>query len=355
MNATDKLSLQEEADGSAVVNFEPEEGATNGAQQAASTSEADDHADDGADGHEEDGGAEEHADGAAGEQSTQGQNRGITDAQRELLRQRRREERKNKKAVQHSKFTEAQRENQRLRAENEQIQQRLVALEKRSTGADLARIDKGLEDANLRVAYAEQKIKEALAAADGDAMVKAQNMLFEQKRVVEQLTATKHAFVKTANSAGNGGSAQQAQPDTAVQRMARSWVNKRPWYDPNLGDTDSRIANIVDQELTAEGFDPKTQEYWDELDDRLEKRLPHLYEGGDNAGQGNTASASRHRTMITGNSRSGNSGQATRPGEFRLSADRVKAMKDAGIWENPEKRNAMIKKYAQYDRDQRRS
>ena len=36
--------------------------------------------------------------------------------------------------------------------------------------------------------------------------------------------------------------------------------------------------------------------------------------------------------------------------EFRLSPDRVRAIKEANKWNNIEERNKMIRKYAEYDR-----
>jgi hypothetical protein len=37
-------------------------------------------------------------------------------------------------------------------------------------------------------------------------------------------------------------------------------------------------------------------------------------------------------------------------GGFKLSAERVKAMKEAGIWDDPERRQKMITKYRELDK-----
>ncbi len=52
--------------------------------------------------------------------------------------------------------------------------------------------------------------------------------------------------------------------------------------------------------------------------------------------------------MVTGSGREHSS--TGRPGEFRLSPERVRAIKEAGKWDNITERNRMIKKYAEYDR-----
>jgi len=40
----------------------------------------------------------------------------------------------------------------------------------------------------------------------------------------------------------------------------------------------------------------------------------------------------------------------TKSNEFRLSPDRVAAMKEAGMWSDPELRKKAISKYAEWDR-----
>jgi hypothetical protein len=45
---------------------------------------------------------------------------------------------------------------------------------------------------------------------------------------------------------------------------------------------------------------------------------------------------------------------SARAGEFRVDPDRVKALKEAGMWENVEVRNKMIRKFAEFDKQQKR-
>ena len=53
--------------------------------------------------------------------------------------------------------------------------------------------------------------------------------------------------------------------------------------------------------------------------------------------------------MVTSSGRE--SAPSARPNEFRLSPDRVKAIKEAGRWDDPTERSKMIRKYAEYDRN----
>jgi hypothetical protein len=126
----------------------------------------------------------------------------------------------------------------------------------------------------------------------------------------------------------------------AVRENAESWMNKHKWYDPQGRDTDSRIAKVIDQELAADGWEPSDPEYWDELDSRLASRLPHRY----------AAKGASKRTNPAPSGRSSNPGAGPSGTTFTLSRERVQAIKDAGAWDDPSKRNQMIKAYASYDR-----
>jgi hypothetical protein len=52
--------------------------------------------------------------------------------------------------------------------------------------------------------------------------------------------------------------------------------------------------------------------------------------------------------VVTGSGReSGNSGNS---GSYKLSADRVSALKDAGIWDDPKQRAEAVKRFRDYDK-----
>jgi hypothetical protein len=104
----------------------------------------------------------------------------------------------------------------------------------------------------------------------------------------------------------------------------------------------------IDQSMAEEGWDPATQDYWKELDNRLSESLPRRY--NDNSSE--KPAQRRPRSVVTSGGReiaSSNSGG--RGNTFTLTPDQVRAMKDAGMWDDSEKRNRMIKRYAQEARN----
>jgi hypothetical protein len=140
-------------------------------------------------------------------------------------------------------------------------------------------------------------------------------------------------------------------------------MSKNTWYDPSGANQDSRVALAIDSQLVEDGFDPRTPEYWDELDSRLKNYLPHRYKAGYDLAGGSPGTGgsgtggrveSRAGVTTTGSGRSAAAGSGT-AGRFQLSKDRIDAMKEAGIWDDPSRRDAMIRRYYEHDLKAKRS
>jgi hypothetical protein len=271
------------------------------------------------------------------------QDRNISDEDREKIREARREERKLKKQIHRGKVRESNYLINALKKQNSELAERLARVEQKTSGAELARVDKAIEDAGVQVEYAKMKMTEAVRTGDGDAMGRAQELWYESKRKLESLNNLKEQAVKQTSQPQR----QNIQvPDPMVQRHAADWMERNPWYDPNGNNEESEIAQVIDKKLTAEGYDPTSEDYWDELDDRLRKYLPNVQNSSYNPST--TVRSQRPRSVMTS---SGRDTQATtKANQFVVSPDRVAAMKEAGVWENQELRMKMIKKYAEYDR-----
>jgi len=269
-----------------------------------------------------------------------------SDPDREQIRAARREERKLKKQIHREKTKESSHLINNLRTQNQQLAERLAHLEKRTSGAELARVDKAIDDTEVQIEYAKMKMREAVANQDGDAVVKAQELMYESQRKVESLKSIKDQATRQMSQPPKP---TMNVPDPSVQRNAAAWMERNKWYDPQAKDMDSEIAQRLDKKLTDEGYDPSTQEYWEELDDRVAKYLPHRMESD----MGKKKDKPKYRSIQTSSGRE--SASSSGGVDFRLSADRVQAIKDMGAWDNPDQRAKMIKSYAKYDRENKRN
>jgi len=318
MNPTEKMEMQveESQDGSAIVALP--EGEEN-PQVVANSNDQDDFDDDNDD-------ALDHQD-AKSDDSDQ------NSMTIEELRNTRREERRLRRKIHKQKNNHLV---DALKKQNADLSNRLAAVEKKTSGAELARVDKAIEDAGVQVEYAKMKMKEAVSISDGEGLAKAQELWYESKRKMESLETLKQNATKHMSQTNQNIQA----PDPMVQRLAADWMEDNPWYDPNCRNEESQIAQMIDKRLTEEGFDPTSEDYWDELDSRMRRYMPR---------QQSNQKAARPRSVMTSSGR--DSTATTKSNEFRLSPDRVAAIKEAGLWDNPQTRQNAIRKYAEWDRN----
>ncbi len=260
------------------------------------------------------------------------------DDEREKIREARREERRLKKELVKQRDASSKHKISALEKRNEELARRLANLESGAVSLRMAQIDKALEDEATRVEYSKMKMLQAAQSGNAADQIEYLEQLTDAKQRLQQM----QHFKKQQLEAAKKQKQNVPSPMSAdVELNAKGWLRKNSWFDPEARDTDSRIAKVIDQELAADGWDPSDSEYWDELDNRLSARLPHRYtaKGG---------SPATKRANPTASSRTSNS--ASKPNTITLSRERVQAIKDAGSWDDTEKRNKMIRAYATYDR-----
>jgi len=235
---------------------------------------------------------------------------------------------------------------QALQRENEEFKRRLSQLERNTKAEHVVRIDKNIEDAQTRLEYAKMKIAEATQNQDGQGMVDAQLLLQNASDEVRQLKQMRNQADQELKRPQ-----QNNAQDPAIARRANEWVRRNSWYDSSLRDPDSKVAKKVDELMVAQGWNPTDPDYWDELDSRLQKELPHRYNDRNDDERRNVR---RPRNVVgsAGREASASYGGSNRS-QFVLSPERVKAMKDAGAWDNPERKAKMIKQFMAYDRANR--
>jgi hypothetical protein len=321
------VPIKEQEDGSVLARvqapeeFDDEENTEDEGKVEASD---EDHADD--EGQDEESGDEEQDDD--------------TEDERERIREARREERKLKKELAKQREVSAKHKISALEKRNEDLARRLAAVENTAASYQFAQIDKAVEDEATRVEYAKMKMLQAAQANDITAQMEYLEQLTEAKQRLQQVQHYKKQQLEAAKSPKQNVPNEMSNE---VQQNATRWLKKNSWYDPQARDTDSRIAKVIDQELAADGWDPSDSEYWDELDSRLSARLPHRYTAKGTSNRRSSAPGP------TASSRVANA-NSSKPGTITLSRDRVQAIKDAGAWDDVEKRNKMIRAYASYDR-----
>jgi DNA repair exonuclease SbcCD ATPase subunit len=321
------VPIKEREDGSVLARVEEPEGFDDEQelQEGGKVDAADDNSDE-----------EDHQD----DQDNDSQEDQEDDDERERIREARREERRLKKELSKQRTASDKHKISALEKRNEELARRLAAVESTASSFQFAQIDKALEDEATRVEYAKMKMLQAAQANNAADQMEYLEQLTDAKQRLQQVQAYKKQQLEQAKAP------KQNVPNemtAEVQRNAERWLKRNSWFDTQARDTDSRIAKVVDQELAADGWDPSDSEYWEELDNRLQSRLPHRYTG-------RGSSNNKRSSGPTASSRVANASNA-KPNTITLSRERVQAIRDAGAWDDVSKRNKMIRAYADYDRN----
>lgn len=221
-----------------------------------------------------------------------------------------------------------------------ELNQRVSVVERRSSGSEMAQLDHYEREATNYYNHFKQVNAKAIEAADGAAANDAQEKMFAARQRLSQIANIRKAVSNQAQ--------QPAPLDPRVISGAQDWASKNSWYDPNGDDEDSYVVRQLDNRLAQTGWNPSTPEYWEELTSRVNKFLPHRAKKGYNQGT-SAGTRSERQVPVAGSGREASPGKG---GTFTLSADRVKALKDADLWDDPKKRAEAIKRFQQFDKEQ---
>ena len=171
--------------------------------------------------------------------------------------------------------------------------------------------------------------------------------MFRARDRYASLVSSKDAMVKQS---------QAPRPlDPRVQSAAAQFASKHSWYrGPKASDPDSQVLTMLDNQVTAAGFDPTTDAYWQELESRGKRYLGHRFgtstPSNNDTGYNEPTQRTKPRSPVGGAVQRANATNNEGEGAFKLSAARVAAMKEAGAWDDPVRRKNLIKEYQRIDK-----
>lgn len=262
---------------------------------------------------------------------------GDDDDERAAIRERRRLEKKERKERQQKAIGRDKVELNFLRQRNDELERRMANLESNSHKISLSDIDRQIQEAVNEAETAERIIAKAVEAGNGEDVAKALKFRDQAMAKANQLNFAKQQATQ------QGQQRQAPSVDKAIEHYASEFMESNSWYDPQGRDEDSAIVLAIDAKLAQEGYDPRSEEYWDELQTRIERRLPEKF-----------AKQSKPVRKPTGGPAVG-SGREHAPTSTRkeiyISPERKAAMIEAGVWDDPILRQRYAKRYAEYDRE----
>ncbi len=265
------------------------------------------------------------------------------DDEREAIKERRRLEKLERKERRERAINRDKIELDFLRKRNDELERRLSGVEQRTHQADLSNIDQQIARASQEAEMAEKVIAKAVAAGNGDDVAQALRYRDQAMQRVQQLNFAKQ-------QAAQRPQAQPAQLDDMTMHYAKEFINENKWYDPQGRDEDSAIVMAIDQALVKDGYRSDTEEYWDELRRRAARRLPERFAETSTRNQREERTERKPRGGPAVGSGREHAPTSTRK-EIYISPERKQALIEAGVWDDPVLRMKYVKRYAEYDRN----
>ena len=139
---------------------------------------------------------------------------------------------------------------------------------------------------------------EAFEEGDKDRVLKAQEMLNDAQIDLKNVTAAQSNYQEIQDVPQ-----QQAQPQPQRSQRtdprAEQWASDNDWFGKDNVMTAAALA--IDAELKGEGYDPEDQDFYQEINQRIQTAFPQKFGKSQNRVQENTSQPAQ---VVSGGSRS---------------------------------------------------
>ena len=226
------------------------------------------------------------------------------------------------------KMREAERREQEAINYAKSVQQESANIKQRLQTVDQGYMTEYGNRLNIEQTQTEAEIKDAMDRGDTDGVIKGQRKLAELA-----VSADSYKNVqRTREQQPQQAQPQQAQPQPqsfeqpqqvpqesqAPDPKAEEWASKNDWFGKDEAMTFAAFG-IHKAMVENEGFDPKSDDYYDELDSRIRGKFPQEFNNG---------SGKKPVQNVAGNSRSRSRGRKT---QVKLTPSQVAIAKKLGV------------------------
>jgi hypothetical protein len=200
-----------------------------------------------------------------------------------------------------------------VQAEHFHIKTRMAKLEPNYVTAMENRVTSGLEAAKAKLAAARE-------ASDINAEVEAQKEIARLGVEESRVAAFKTRVEETREKEVKTPTLDQALQQPPADPKAEAWAEKNEWFGKDSAMT--YTAFDLHKKLTEqEGFDPKSDEYYDEVDKRMRLDFPHKF------GSTKIQESTKPTQTVASATRSVKPGRST----VRLTSSQVAIAKKLGV------------------------
>ena len=200
------------------------------------------------------------------------------------------------------KMREAERQRDAATEYAKSVEEKRLAMEKRFEKTDADYIKKFETSISTGLEAAQKELAAAIEAGDAQAQVEANKRIatlaFENAKLAQSKEAREEQASKPSEVRAPVQPATQVEPSDP---MAESWAAKNSWFGQDRAMTYTAFEihkDLVDKE----GFDPKSNEYYAEIDKRIRVDFPHKFAKSEDKQSTNTVQtvASAKRSVRPG-------------------------------------------------------
>ena len=225
------------------------------------------------------------------------------------------------------KMREAERQREEAIKYAQNVQQESEGLKTRMQQLDQGYVSEYGNRINAEQQQAENELKKAVELGDVDATVAAQKAMtqlavaqdrYEQAKIQQDQLLAHQQAAYTQQAQALSQPAQPQVSSTTPDPKAERWAARNEWFGQDEAMTFAAFG-IHKKMVESEGFDPQSEEYYSELDERLQKEFPQKFNG----------TSKRAAQTVAGVSRSSSSGRGKK--KVRLTPSQVTIAKKLGV------------------------
>ena len=222
------------------------------------------------------------------------------------------------------KMREAERQKEEAIAFAESAHRQKSDLEGRLSKLDKSYTSEFETRVKTNMAAARQALKTAIESQDVDGQIAAQEQISNLTMDAARLNAMKAAEASKPVSKEVNVTPQQTRQPTQSDPMAEAWASENPWFGNDSAMTYTAF-DIHKTLVEKEGFDPKSKEYYDEVDSRIRLEFPHKFDKV----EGNTTERAKPVQNVASAKRSASTGRKNKT--VRLTPSQVAIAKRLGV------------------------
>jgi len=221
------------------------------------------------------------------------------------------------------KMREAERQKEEAIAFAEAVNKQKEETETRLSKLDKSYVSEFESRVTSNLSAAKQALKTAIEAQDVDGQVKAQEQIASLTMDAARLNNLKTTAEEPKQQKEINITPQRTTQPTVTDPRAEDWASKNAWFGSDSAMTYTAF-DIHKKLVEEEGYDPKSDEYYAEVDSRIRVEFPHKFDKI----EGNTTERAKPVQNVASAKRSASTG---RKKTVKLTPSQVAIAKRLGV------------------------